>query len=141
VAALGESPATSMRAVRPPFDPTTMVLVVSGSIRRTEIPALCSRAKALLQTDDVEDVVCDVTALADSSAVAVDVLARLQLTARRCGHRIRLRGARPELMDLLAFVGLAEVVPSLPVEGERKPEQRKEPLRVEEEADPPDLSP
>jgi hypothetical protein len=48
-------------------------------------------------------------------AVTVDVLARLQLGARRCGCRIALHGAPPELLALLAFMGLADV---LPEEGE-----------------------
>jgi hypothetical protein len=43
-------------------------------------------------------------------AVTVDVLARLQLGARRCGFRIALQGAAPELLELLAFMGLAEVL-------------------------------
>ena len=44
-------------------------------------------------------------------AVTVGVLARLQLGARRCGWRIALQGAAPELLDLLAFMGLADVLP------------------------------
>jgi ABC-type transporter Mla MlaB component len=48
-------------------------------------------------------------------AVTVDVLARLQLGARRCGCRIALQGAPSELLALLAFMGLADV---LPEEGE-----------------------
>jgi hypothetical protein len=44
-------------------------------------------------------------------AVTIDVLARLQLGARRCGFRIALQRAAPELLDLLAFMGLADVLP------------------------------
>jgi hypothetical protein len=44
-------------------------------------------------------------------AVTIDVLARLQLGARRCGFRIALQLAGPELLDLLAFMGLADVLP------------------------------
>ena len=36
----------------------------------------------------------------------VDQLARLQLAARRLGCAIELRGACPELLDLLELVGL-----------------------------------
>jgi hypothetical protein len=43
-------------------------------------------------------------------AVTVDVLARLQVGARRCGWRIALRNATPELLDLVAFMGLADVL-------------------------------
>jgi ABC-type transporter Mla MlaB component len=44
-------------------------------------------------------------------AVTVDVLARLQLGARPCGWRIALRGAPRELLDLVALMGLADVLP------------------------------
>jgi hypothetical protein len=43
--------------------------------------------------------------------VTVDALARLQLAARRRGCQIRLRYASAELLDLVAFMGLADVLP------------------------------
>jgi hypothetical protein len=76
-------------------------------------------------------IVCDVGALAPD-ALAVDLLARLQLEAKRCGHEIRLRNASHELRELLIFAGLRDV---LRVELERQAEERKEPLRVEEEGE------
>ncbi len=42
--------------------------------------------------------------------VAVNALARLQLTARRRAVRLRVRGAGRELRLLLDLVGLAELV-------------------------------
>jgi hypothetical protein len=54
-------------------------------------------------TCDVHGVVVD--------AATVDALARLQLAARRRGCLLELRNASPELLDLLEFVGLADVVP------------------------------
>jgi len=45
-------------------------------------------------------------------AVTVDALARLQLAARRCGRRLRLRNASAELMELIAFMGLTEALGS-----------------------------
>lgn len=54
-------------------------------------------------------IVCDVGDLA-ADAVAVDTLARLQVTARRLGLEIRLCHASSELRDLLAFVGLRDVL-------------------------------
>ena len=53
-------------------------------------------------------VVCDVEAL-DASAVTVDALARLQLTAVRHGLEIRLRGASAELVELIGLMGLERV--------------------------------
>lgn len=86
-------------------------------------------------------IVCDVGALAPD-ALAVDVLARLQLEAKRHGHEIRLRGASSELRELLAFAGLRDVLraeagciePSR-VQPGRQAEEREQPLRVEEEGE------
>ena len=74
-------------------------------------------------------IVCDVGALAPDAA-AIDALARLQLAARRLGLEIRLRHASNELLGLLAFVGLSEV---LRVEAGGQPEEREERLGAEEE--------
>jgi anti-anti-sigma regulatory factor len=74
-------------------------------------------------------IACDVSALAPD-AVAVDTLARLQLAARRLGLELRLRHVSSELQELLAFVGLRDV---LRVEAGRQAEEREERLRVEEE--------
>ena len=51
---------------------------------------------------------CDVRRL-HASAVSVDALARLQLVAMRHGSRIRLCNASPELLELIAFMGLTPV--------------------------------
>ena len=40
----------------------------------------------------------------------IDALARQALTARRLGGAVRLRGAGPELVDLIRFVGLDDVL-------------------------------
>ena len=40
----------------------------------------------------------------------VDALARLRLLARRCGFDLRVRGARPELGELIDLTGLGDLV-------------------------------
>lgn len=45
---------------------------------------------------------------ADGAAVAT--LARLALALRRCGYRVRLRHASPELLDLIQFAGLGQTL-------------------------------
>jgi hypothetical protein len=65
-------------------------------------------------------------------AGTVDALARLQLGLRRCGVEMRLRHASDELVELLAFVGLGEV---LRVEPGRQAEEREQCLSVEEEGE------
>ena len=74
-------------------------------------------------------IVCDVGALAPDAG-AVDALARLQLTAGRLGLEIRLHRASTELLELIAFVGLRDV---LRVETVGKTEQREKCVGVEEE--------
>jgi hypothetical protein len=78
----------------------------------------------------------DASAL-DPDATTIDALARLQLGSRRVGLAVRLRNASGELRELLAFVGLDEV---LRLEPGGQPEQREQRVGVEEErelGDPP----
>ena len=58
-------------------------------------------------------------------AVTVDLLARLQLRARRLGHRVQLVSNSCELQELLTFFGLRDV---LPCRCEPGVERRAEPL-------------
>jgi anti-anti-sigma regulatory factor len=85
-------------------------------------------------------VVVDVSSLTAPDERVLEILVRLQLTARRCGAAIRLCHARAELVDLLALVGLSDVLPVVADSGyepDRLVEQREEPL-VDEEVDPGD---
>jgi ABC-type transporter Mla MlaB component len=66
---------------------------------------LCAQVRRLLSRGDIDVVTCDCSdAVADLEAV--DALARLQLTARRLGGRIRLRAAPADLAELIDFVGV-----------------------------------
>jgi len=75
-------------------------------------------------------IVCDLSALSGADAETIDLLARLQLAARRHGRTLRFLHASPALRDLIAFVGLEAV---LRVEPRRQAEERKDPVGVEEE--------
>jgi ABC-type transporter Mla MlaB component len=57
-------------------------------------------------------VFCDVRGV-KADARTVDALARLQLMARRRQCQVCLRGASRELRELVAFMGLGEVLPEL----------------------------
>ena len=142
MAAREQPPTTPVGAQRPPPEPITIVLDIGGPIDRADIPGLCERVRVLVEASDAVVVVCDVGALTDPDAVAVDALARLQLTARRLGRPIRLRHACGELQELLALMGLSDVVPlcggPLPFEPRGQAEQREQARGVEEEADPAD---
>jgi ABC-type transporter Mla MlaB component len=123
--------------------PGGTVLVMSGPVARDAIPAMCERARRLLQGCDPGPVACDVGALAEPDATTIDALARLQLTARRLGRRVELRSACEELEDLLTLTGLLGVLTvggrvESAVEAWREPELREQAPRVEEEADPDD---
>lgn len=85
-------------------------------------------------------IVVDVSSLTAPDERTLEVLVRLQLTARRCGASIRLHHARAELVDLLALVGLAEVLPVI-VESGLEPDrlvEQGEQVLVNEEVDPGD---
>jgi ABC-type transporter Mla MlaB component len=86
------------------------VLVLRGSIAHQDIPALCRQACTLAERSDAEVVVCDVGALLEPDAVTVEALARVQLTVRRLGCRVRVRYSCHELEELLAFMGLADIL-------------------------------
>ena len=125
--------------------PGGTVLIMIGPVTRDGIPALCERARRLLEGCDAGPVSCDVDALAEPDAVTVDALARLQLTALRLGYRVELQRARSPLVELLALSGLSGVLRCVGpgrvasgVEARGEPEHREQALRVEEEADPGD---
>ncbi|MDQ3951438.1 MAG: STAS domain-containing protein [Actinomycetota bacterium] len=117
-------------------------LVIGNAVTPRDVPRLCARVRALLERD--RTIVCDVAALAEPDLGTVDALARLQLTVKRLGGSIELRGATRHLEELVALAGLEEVLPLCPELGVQpvgQAEEREEPLGVEEEADPGDLSP
>ena len=55
--------------------------------------------------------ICDVGHISGSAVDVLDTLARLQLTARRCGGQIRLRHAEPSLVMFLELIGLGAALP------------------------------
>ena len=115
-------------------EPTTIVFPVGGSLVPADLPALCERARVLLESSGADVVLCDVSGCLGVDAVTVDALERLQLTARRMGRRVCVRHASRELCAFLVFTGLAELC-GLALELEREPEEGEERLYVEEEAE------
>ncbi|MEU5225811.1 STAS domain-containing protein [Streptomyces toyocaensis] len=113
---------------------TPPVLVISGPLTRDEVSGPCDALRALLDGGGGGAgglVVCDVAGLGPPGLAAVNLLARLQLTARRAGGRIRLRDPSAALCALLDLVGLR-------FEMEGQPEQREPPLGVQEAVEPGD---
>jgi hypothetical protein len=83
-----------------------------------------------MATSAPRPIVCDLSALGEADLETIDLLARLQLAARRHDRTLRLLHASPALRDLIAFAGLDSV---LCVEPRREAEEREDPLCVEEE--------
>ncbi|MBR8643452.1 STAS domain-containing protein [Streptomyces tuirus] len=110
---------------------TPPVLVLPGPVTRDEVSALSDDVRALLRAGPARVVVCDVGGLGPPGLATVDLLARLQLAARRAGGRIRLRDPDPALCALLDLVGLR-----FEVEGQA--EEREPALGVEEAVEPGD---
>ena len=86
-----------------------MDFAIWGPIAREDMPGLCGRVCALLSESGAEVARCDVRGV-EVDAVTVDALARLQLAARRHGCSVRLRNASNELLELVAFIGLGNVL-------------------------------
>ena len=88
----------------------TITFAVWGPIRRDDLHGLCDRVCSVLTSTPAATAVCDVEGV-EPDAVTVEALARLQLAARRTGCRVRLRNASDELLELVAFMGLTDVLP------------------------------
>ena len=90
--------------------PRTLVFTITGPISRSDLPGLSDRVCTLLGASGADVAFCDVSGV-PADAVTVDALARLQLGARRHRCHVRLRNASTELIGLVAFMGLREVLP------------------------------
>ena len=90
--------------------PETVAFAIRGPIAREDLPGLCERVCALLGRGRPTVALCDVRDV-EADAVTVDALARLQRAAGRRGCQVRLRGASHDLCDLVAFMGLENVLP------------------------------
>lgn len=88
----------------------TVTVQVPHPLGRGDLPALftCTCAQ-LARVPRCELLLCDVAGVA-ADAVAIDALARLALAARRGRCDVRLRGASPQLLELVGLVGLADVL-------------------------------
>ncbi|HEY2571215.1 MAG TPA: STAS domain-containing protein [Solirubrobacteraceae bacterium] len=97
--------------------PRTVTVTVPSPLGRAELPGLFARTCELLaRARGCELLLCDVGGV-QADAVAVDALARLALAARRGRCQVCLRGASPELLDLVELIGLADVLSPAPALG------------------------
>ena len=89
----------------------TVDVAIRGPLERADLPGLYARICGVLEAHAGSLVACDVSGC-QADAVAVEALARLQLGARRHQCRVHLRNAAPELVELVTFMGLADVLPN-----------------------------
>lgn len=92
-----------------PSRPHGVVFTIRGPINRTDLGGLCARVCALLAEGRTEVVLCNVAGV-EADAVTVDALARLQLAAMQHGCQVRLRHASNDLLELVDFMGLTNVL-------------------------------
>jgi hypothetical protein len=104
-----------------------------------DVDAVVCRVSALLATSPVAELVVDARS-APADLRALDAVARLALAARRHGAAFAVRCAAPDLVRLLALTGLSDVVPLVAgsvLDGLGEPEPREQP-GVEEVVQVPD---
>jgi ABC-type transporter Mla MlaB component len=89
--------------------PQSIAFAIHGPIARDDLPGLCARVCALLGEHRPAVAFADVAGI-EPDAVCVDALARLQLAARGYGCQVRLQNATAALCELVAFMGLADVL-------------------------------
>ena len=85
-------------------------MVVDAPIRVSSVPSLCERVRVALQASTTKRVDCDVGADVVADVVAVEAFARMQLAARRLGGSVRFQRLSDEMVELLALVGLDNVL-------------------------------
>ncbi|MFF7452863.1 STAS domain-containing protein [Kitasatospora sp. NPDC008115] len=117
-------------------------------VRRTGLTSVKTRPEAPAD----RPLSCDLGALTTPDLAVVDALARLRLAAGRHGVRLVLRNASGPLRELLAFSGLAAVLPAEEEDGveedaagllpgrrpRRQAEEREQHVGVEEVGEPGD---
>ncbi|MGH2691523.1 MAG: STAS domain-containing protein [Actinomycetota bacterium] len=92
-------------------NPSTIVFALNGPIAPKDVSWMCERVRSLLESSGDDNLNCDVGAVSEPDAGTVEALARMQLTARRLGGRVKLKNACGELRELLTLAGLTDVVP------------------------------
>jgi len=88
----------------------TVSFIVWGPILRSDIPGLTARVCGLLERSAAGVALCEVRNVVVPDAVTVEALARLQLGAQRHRCRVILLHASEELLELVALMGLSDVI-------------------------------
>jgi ABC-type transporter Mla MlaB component len=92
-----------------PMSAPTVAFTITGPIARSDLEGLCERVCTLFERSGARVALCDVAGV-EPNAVTVDALARLQVAASRRGCRVHLENASDALRELVAFMGLEDVL-------------------------------
>jgi anti-anti-sigma regulatory factor len=120
----------------------TIMLVLPTPAAPSDVAALFERVQELLEAR-TGTIVCDCGTVSHPDAAILEVLARLQLTARKAGCHLVLTRMSSELESLISLVGLVDVLPVISgsdLEAVGQPEEREQVRCVEEEGDPGDAT-
>ncbi|MFC7307307.1 STAS domain-containing protein [Streptomyces monticola] len=110
-----------------------VVVALGAKVDRASVPRLCEQVRDCLERTSATELICDASALTTADLGAVEALARLRLTARRAGARLRIRDPSPDLCRLLLLVGLVETLGEI--------EEGEPAVRVQERVEADDLPP
>ena len=121
MAAPEESPSASVQALRSAHDPTTILVVMTGRVDRTDARRLAERVRELLESQPGKTLICDLAGITRSDAAVVDALCRIRVVALRHGCQVVLQEPPTELQELLYLTGLTNVLPSRPSSGSTPP--------------------
>ncbi|WP_406272951.1 STAS domain-containing protein [Nocardia sp. NBC_00881] len=88
------------------FDPP--IVMLAGAVDADATAAWCAQVRALLLGGH-RSIWCDVRGLSGRAAAAVEAVARIQLTARRSGGRVRVLCADDRLLAVFELAGLTDL--------------------------------
>jgi anti-anti-sigma regulatory factor len=121
--------------------PRTIRVVVHPDLAPEDVRPLVDRLTRRLRRGAVAAVLVDVSEVRTPDIAYVDALARLRLRAHRHGCRVRLIDPCPRLLELLALVGLEDLLlADAAVSGDlhRQLEHREQPFDIAVGVDPGD---
>jgi ABC-type transporter Mla MlaB component len=119
----------------------TIRVVVDPELAPGDVRPLADQLVRKLRRGEVGEVLVDVSRVRTPDIGYIDVLARLLVGARRSGIRVRLVGPCPRLLELVALVGLDDLLSADDRRSgdlHREPEHREQPVDVEVGVDPGD---
>ncbi|HET9346003.1 MAG TPA: STAS domain-containing protein [Candidatus Limnocylindrales bacterium] len=89
-------------------------LSVAGRLGPDRVAELCTRLRFAADAHPHEPLHLGTERIDDPDIGTVEALARVALEARRLGRRLDLDGAPPDLRELIAFAGFADVLRCAP---------------------------